>query len=265
VNASTAAESPAFVFDWEPPRRRQLTMLGFIAASLIAHALCFYLFQIVYPPTVAILPPPARISLVSWSSEEGRNLLRWIEAEDPALAFATQRSPEARLRALPKVEHIPSYLANEPPIQQPPPLIMDVRAPSAQSPGPVPILRAKRPPPSSEVATTIFFPSEFAGLGDAKCAEPKFTASSNEPAQAMQFCVAVNARGEIRHCFAMNSSGDHALDEQARQHVVLCRFPLRSTSHRANEQNLTWGVATIEWGTDVARPQAMAATTTSSQ
>ncbi|HEV8185617.1 MAG TPA: hypothetical protein VGP40_06640, partial [Chthoniobacterales bacterium] len=72
------------LFDWSPPRRRKLSIISFIAASTALHALCFYVFQIIYPPTIALLPPPARVNLITAASEEGRVLLRWIEAEDPA-------------------------------------------------------------------------------------------------------------------------------------------------------------------------------------
>ncbi len=133
MNASIAGPGPEpLLFSWEPPRRRQIAISTFLALSLIAHALCFYVFQIIYPTTVSLLPPPARVSVISSDSEEGRTLLRWIDAEDPALAFTTQRPPEARLRALPKVEHIPSYLAVDLAFKQVPLPVVDLHIPSSQ-------------------------------------------------------------------------------------------------------------------------------------
>src|SRR5439155_9695275 len=119
--------------------------IGFISASAILHAFCFYLFQIVYPPSVALLPPPARVALITPDSDATRSLLRWVDAEDPALASATHRPPEARLRALPKIQHIPSYLVEEPKLKPIPPLAPDTRAPSSQPPGPVPVTRRATP------------------------------------------------------------------------------------------------------------------------
>jgi hypothetical protein len=261
VIASAAVESGPLLFNWESPRRRKLTILTFLAASFVGHVFCFYVFQIVYPPTVAILPPPVRISLISPTSEEGRSLLRWIEAEDPALAFATQRPPDARLRALPKVEHVPSYAANEPAIQEIPPLVPELRTPSSHPPGPVPIVHEKIAPVPNEIPTSVSFSNEFAGFGAPQSPATKFASSNNESLQALRFRMAVNGRGEIRHCFAVNSSGDPALDEQARQHLVLCRFPTKSTTDSgSSDQSLTWGLATVEWGNDVARPQAKSTT-----
>ena len=121
MNAPAAEAAPApLLFSWEPPRQRRRAILAFLFVSLLAHAFCFYVFQIVYPPTVALLPPPAHVSLISANSDEGRTLLRWIDAENPALVFATQRPPETRLRALPKTTHVPSYLMSAPALKRVP-------------------------------------------------------------------------------------------------------------------------------------------------
>src|SRR3978361_9910 len=96
------------IFNWGPARSRKVSLISFIAASAVLHAFCFYIFQIIYPPTVALLPPPARVNIITPDSEEGRVLLRWLEAEDPALSSITQRWPESSDFALPKAEHVPS-------------------------------------------------------------------------------------------------------------------------------------------------------------
>jgi hypothetical protein len=255
MNASASPAATSFLFTWEAPRRHKAAIVAFVAASVLLHAFCFYLFQIVYPPTVVLLPPPARVSLISPNSEEGRTLLRWIEAEDPALASATHRPDEARIRALPAVRHIPSYLREEPVLKEIPPLIPDTPAVSSQPPGPVPILH--RPKPSRAPApTTVLFSKELDGLGVAKFQLPKFTASSADMPQSVSFRVAVGGHGDIRYCFALNSSGDPALDEQARQHLALGRFTQRSTIGEGGKQDLVWGIATVEWGNDVSRPGA---------
>jgi hypothetical protein len=239
------------LFSWEPPQRERLAIVGFLALSLLAHALCFYLFQIVYPPTVSSLPPPARVSVISSTSEEGRSLLRWIDAEDPALAFTTQEPPEARLRALPKVEYIPSYLAIQPVLKEVPAPDVHLRIPSAHPPGPVPFLHRQTRPAIGPSKTSVSFSEELVPLGSPTLPEPSFTASNNESPHAIRFRVAVSGTGEIRYCFPLNSSGDSLLDEQARRYLTLCRFPLR----HGQLADLVWGIATVEWGTDVARAQ----------
>src|ERR1700745_4051532 len=110
---SSSAVEP-LIFNWHWSRRRNLAIVGFLVLSLVAHAACFYIFQIVYPPIVGLLPPPARLSLITSNSEEGQTLLRWVEAEDPALASRTQRPVESSATMLPRLEHVPSYVAREP-------------------------------------------------------------------------------------------------------------------------------------------------------
>ena len=80
-----------FIFNWEGPRHRKLAIAGFIAASFVLHITGFYLFQVVYPPIVSLLPAPQRVNLIAANSEQAVTLLRWIDAEDPALASTTRR------------------------------------------------------------------------------------------------------------------------------------------------------------------------------
>jgi hypothetical protein len=83
----------------------------------------------------------------------------------------------------------------------------------------------------------------------------RFIASNNETPETLRFRVAVNEFGEIRHCFAIDSSGDPALDEQARLQVIRTRFmPASGTGENAG-WSLIWGIATIQWGNDILRPQ----------
>src|SRR5947208_5649398 len=110
---STAAPSP-LIFSWAPPRRRASALIVFLIASITLHAACFYIFQIVYPPTVALLPAPARLNVISPDDADSLALLRWVEAEDPALASTTQRPADYRPIALPRLEHIPSYAQHQP-------------------------------------------------------------------------------------------------------------------------------------------------------
>src|SRR6266487_4573726 len=182
-------------------KREGRSIIIFLTISLIAHALCFYVFQIVYPPTVALLPPPARVSVIAPDSEEGRTLLRWIDAEDPALAFTTQRPPEARLRALPAVEHIPSYRAAEPALKEVPPLALDLRIPSAQPLGAVPFVHREAAPAFGPAATSVSFSKELDTFGTPTLPKPSFAASNDEPPQTVRFRVAVSGNGEIRYSF----------------------------------------------------------------
>ena len=255
-NFSPEVATEPLLFSWDSPRRRRAAFLAFLALSLLAHAVCFYVFQVVYPPTITLLPPPARVALITPASEEGRTLLRWIDAEDPAVAFTTHRPPEARLRALPKVEHVPSYHAMEPPLKEPPPLEVNLRAPESQPPDAVPFMRQRSVSAGEPITTSVSFSSELDTFGVATLPALKFAASTGEAPEAIRFRVAVGRFGEIRYCFPMNSSGDPGLDEQARLCLMRCRFHRIASDGGKPDALLTWGVATIEWGSDISRPQA---------
>jgi hypothetical protein len=208
-----------------------------------------------YPSTVELLQPPARVSVIAPDSEEGRTLLRWIDAEDPALAFTTQRPPEARLRALPAVEHIPSYRAAEPALKEVPPLALDLRIPSAQPPGAVPFVHREAAPALGAAATSVSFSEELEAFGTPTLLKPSFAASNDESPQTVRFRVAVSSDGAIRYCFPLNSSGDPALDEQTRRYLVLGRFSQNLIITEKADRALAWGIATVEWGNDVTRPK----------
>ena len=257
---------PAFpgeplLFSWESPRRGRIAIIAFLLLSLFVHALCFSLFQIVYPPTVALLSPPARVTLITAASEDGRTLLRWIDSEDPALAFTTQRSPEGRLRTLPKVDHIPSYLTVQPLLKEPPPPDIDLRIPSSQPPGPVLLSHREPVQAIGPIKTSVSFSQELQIFGAPSLPAPNFVASNGETTEAIRFRVAVNGIGEIRFCFPLSSSGDPVLDEQARRYLALCRFTQASASAGKVDPFLTWGIATIQWGSDVGRPRPTATDT----
>jgi hypothetical protein len=83
-----------------------------------------------------------------------------------------------------------------------------------------------------------------------------FTASNTESPQAIRFRIGLSRQGDVRYCFPLNSSGDPALDEQARQRLEIVRLPPRSASDSGDVQSLVWGIATVEWGDDVALPQS---------
>ena len=250
------------VFGWEKPGRGKWTLSGFLLASLGLHAFGFYLFQIVYPPAVALLPPPGRVSLIAPNSDDGRQLLRWIEAEDPALASTTQAPPDAKALTLPTIQHAPSYLGRQPLLKELPPGPPALHIPSARPPAPVE--RSSNAPSIAVTAvpTVIRFSRELDSLLSPQTPELKFTASGRDAMEPARFLMAVNEKGETRYCFLQASSGDPALDEQARKYLAATRFPAIRNSPSANVASLTWGTATLHWGNDITPATAPSPTPT---
>lgn len=243
-SAQTANFTP--VFEWAPPRRRRLSLAGFLLGSLVLHALCFYLFQVVYPLTTSLTPPPARVSLISPRTEEGRALLEWLAAEDPALASTTMRAPESTTALPPAPAHRPSYQEYKPALRELPTYRADLRIPSAYPPGPAPLPRARAVDAPAQVPTRVEFTP---APGDAKLPPLHFTAASNEPPRAAHFRIAIDRAGAVRHVLLEESSGDRALDEQARRLLLLARF-----AASVNDAALRWTLAVFQWGNDIAAP-----------
>src|SRR4030095_11821200 len=252
VASESASEPP--LFSWDSPRRQGTMLAAFLVLSVVVHALCFYVFQIVYPTPVALLPPPARVTFIAPDSEEGRTLLRWIDAEDPAVAFTTHPAPEARLGALPKTEHLPSYSTIEPNLKELPSLKPDLRIPSSRPPSAVHSVARKTASAKGTARTYISFSRDLDQFGAPTLPQSGFATSDGETPETLRFRVAVNDLGEIRYCFPINSSGDSALDEQARWRVVRSRFLQNRQAGTKPGSSFIWGVATIQWGSDVARP-----------
>ncbi|HEX4665959.1 MAG TPA: energy transducer TonB [Chthoniobacterales bacterium] len=252
MNAPSLAQNPGdLLFRWEKPRRRRVAIAGFLLASAALHALCFYLFQVVYPPAISLLPPPAQVSVIAPSSPEARTFLNWLNAEDPAFATQTQRPADARAFQLPKLAHVPSYVAVPPRLKEPPARPTIDSVPSAMLPAPVPILPATKPPPPLVAPTTLVFSG---ALGQLPVTHPdlKFKASVDEAPPAARFRVAVDSSGVVRYLFLEQSSGDAALDEQARHYLALCRF--KPGPPLTNENGLTWATASFEFGSDLGLP-----------
>src|SRR6266436_5630300 len=88
-----------------------------LSERLRRRATCFQLGP------AALMPPPARVTLISPDDPESLALLRWVEAEDPALTTTTQRLPEAKSLVLPPIQHRPSYASHQPKLKALPPLL----------------------------------------------------------------------------------------------------------------------------------------------
>jgi hypothetical protein len=252
-----SASADHLIFGWEKPRRGNWALAGFLLGSLAVHALGFYLFQIVYPPAVALLPPPGRVSLIAPNSGEGLLLLRWLEAEDPALASNTQLPASGKSLTMPTIQHAPSYLARQSPLKRLPPATSELGVPSARPPGPVERTAPRTQPVTTIVPTVVRFSPELEKSGPAQSPDFKFKASGQTSPQAAQFRIAVNEKGEVRYCFLQSSAGDPALDEQMRKYLALCRLLPGTDRKGQTAENLIWGMATVEWGNDIAAAPAL--------
>ena len=178
-------------------------------------------------------------------------LLRWLEAEDPALASNTQPS-ERELLSLPAVQHEPSYLLHRPALKEMPFVNADVGVPSAHPPGAVENPRVAFQS-ATRFSTAVHFSAELETAGSPQAPAMRFTASGQGPPRAAEFRIGVGDKGDVRYCFLETSSGDAGLDEQARRYLMLFRLPDLGTA-RLESDALVWGTARIDWGNDIVLP-----------
>lgn len=241
------------LFDWQPDRRGKLVIASFIVLSAVLHAFGFYLFQISHPPAVGLLPPPARVALIRPEADEGRALLNWIEAEDPALVSTTQPPPDSKLLAPPKLRHIPSYAGEPAALPMVPDPAPDLRVPSIAAPAPVRTATLVRPRPSARVATQLIISAELQPRQTATLPKIDFRASGSEAPENSEFLIAVTPAGVVQYCLPRRTSGDPALDRQAAAYLARCRFAPVAAS-----ENLIWSNVTFAWGNNLAPPPSPA-------
>ena len=238
------------VFQWREKRRSLLVLFWFVILSFFVHALALYLFQVNYPSTVSIAPPPVQVSLLTPSSPEYRTLIRWIEAGNPALVMSP---PDTTPPGILQSTYKPSYAA----VHALPMEVTDqnepVRFPAAiGSPGAMEIA-ASNPPqsaiaPASPGASLLRLSGALAGRKLKKKAEIHPTQKSSLTLKPSRFMAGVNDRGEVRYVFLEESCGDKNLDQWA-EHNLLTQIDFVPAP-----ENITWGVATYFWGDDACAP-----------
>lgn len=239
-----SATSPALTFEW--PRREgfPVVLLGCVAISLVAHVATFFVFQVTEPPGSTIARAAPQVSVLTPSSPEKIALLRWIDAQDPALAATAASAPPPALLA---TAYRPSYatMRTAPlgPVETP----VAVPFPTARDPFEIIARAGSRPAPPAAATTapptTIAFAEPLARRAPATPPPLVPQTRANEPIEPARFLIGVTARGEVRFAFLQDSSGQPALDEQAAAHLQRLVFA-------PDEAPITWASATVIWGAE---------------
>ena len=230
------------IFRW-PERNVSFVFPLLFLASVAVHALTFYVFQVVYPPTPALAPTPGQVTLLS-PGPESEALLKWVDAQDPAAACLQEITPPG----LGEVRYIPSYSREQslPKLEEPPgptvfPPARDPLAPLAKV--------ASATPPHRAVRTSLSFSESLRGRDAAPGEAVKLNRKSAVGLHPTEFLTAVDDRGELRFCFLQAGCGDREIDLQAE--AILRSHPFRHTDTPAP---LVWGFATFVWGNEAFSP-----------
>lgn len=233
------------VFRW-PERTASLLFPAFLVVSLVVHASAFYLFQVAYPPSVTLSPPPAQVTLITPDRPESAAFLRWVQAQDPAIAGSIEEvAPPPGLGERP---YRPSYATAHAFQMEVEPREEVTGFPAART-----LLDARdssptaaTPAPRRSVATSLAFSEELDARDAAPNAPLKLATPSRVNLHATVFLVGVGASGDVRYCFPQAgstgaSSGDPKVDAQAE---VL----LRTHPFLPSQTPLQWGFAMFTWG-----------------
>ncbi|MDR3401460.1 MAG: hypothetical protein P4L99_03090 [Chthoniobacter sp.] len=215
-----------------------------VLGSLLAHAGTFFLFQVVYPQRVTIPQPAPHVSLLTPSSPENIALLRWIEAEDPALV--ANDNPVAP-PGLVDVQYHPSFASPRTaplgaPVEAAPavrfPPAVDTLSPTSRS-QPAPRTPAAIP----AQGTSIVYSGTLSDRSLTKNPPLATPYRASAPAEPTTLLIGVDGQGAVRFSIVQHPSGDQGLDEMAAAH-------LKNVTFAASEAPITWGFATFSWGGD---------------
>jgi len=235
----------ALTFGWEHARQWTGALPRFLALSLGAHALTFFLFQIAYPERATISAPALTVNLLDPRRAEHQALLRLIEAEDPAPTLTAQSTVPAELLSVP---YRPSYATVRTFPQTLPEPRAAVQFPPARDP--VAIIRSGNriepavPRPRTAVATHLMLGESLANRSIRKAFTVPPEAPRTTALLPTRFLIAVTSTGDVRYVFLQDSSGDSDAD-------TLAARAIQRTAFVAADPPLVWSHATVAWGDDI--------------
>ena len=248
-----SANAPESGFFWPAQRKSSWRLAGLIFLMLFAHSAAFFLFQAATP---AINPPPRTappVQLLTAYAQDGHrsaeneSLLRWIEAEDPALIA---KVPNVAMPELVDVPYRPSFNTKRTPPLRVPPEPPTVQFPPARDSlslimsgmPPREVARSPLPPRATEVSLSSKLSQRMTAL-------PPFKPQSRaaQLVQVSQFLIGVAADGETRFVFPQKqeSGSVPALESEAAAFLSGLRFKPDPS------KPILWGSATVQWGDDI--------------
>ena len=245
-------EKSGLTFHWPDARHVSFVLPGFIALSILVHALAFGVLQVEYPKAASIALPPAQVSLLEPSTPEKQAFLKWIDAQDPAL---NSKPADVLPPDLVSVPYEPTYAKSRTQPKSPPEEAVSVSFPPAESPAAIVehAITAKKPPavPVPSLPTRVRVSGDLASRKMTN--QPSlsdFPVHASTELEPTRFLVGVGERGDLRYSFLQAGCGDNKIDEQAGRRLSQFEFAPGSSS-------TTWGVITFYWGKEVfAEPAA---------
>jgi hypothetical protein len=248
-----SVQAPQTTFIWPARRKSSWRLAGLIFAMLFLHSATFFLFQAATPvinPPPRTAPPVQMLSATGHdgtSLPENESLLRWIDAEDPALVA---RIPNVDLQTHVEVPFRPSFAT-----MRTPPLSLPAEVPTVQFPPARDALslimsgmpsRETAQTPLPPCATEVLFPGR---LGERVLQPPTFKPRARvaQLLQTSHFVMGISPEGETRFVFPQTEETGSvaALDKEAAAFLATVRFkPEPGTP-------MVWATAQVRWGDDI--------------
>ena len=100
-------------FDWSRVAPVSLRLFFFLILSWVAHGFCFYLFQVVYPPSERFSPSPARITFLTPNDAASQAMLREVEDRIVFINSSGWESAAKRSAKRNAIEFKPSFAEHE--------------------------------------------------------------------------------------------------------------------------------------------------------
>ncbi len=244
-----ALRGEGLIFQWKDHRKWKLRLAFFLLVSLSLHLSCFYLFQVVYPPTERSLPQSAQITILNPRDSATLAVMNQIEDRLAVIDSSTRREMPGMSIEKHAVKFKPFYSEYEMQLKSPPALFEKTPVPDLYPPGeavlPETHFRAGTPDIAPEWTPHPFVKVRGKELGTRDFVAPiswgedleRFAETDGNRAS---FMIAVNAAGRVVHCLL--SEGEETGVAQLVQRKV--RGLLFAPSPGAG---LQWGWVDLSW------------------
>lgn len=222
----------------------------FLFCSFVLHAFCFYLFQVVYPPSERFTPNPARITFLSGNDSNSRAKLTSLE--DRVVYFDSSGSDSAaRVRIEDyTVAFKPSFAGYAPKLRELPETERGSALPPTiefhrtDLPAPSPPAPAERPGPVAErtPGPRLDLEGQLAGRLTGGAGDWEWTPEESKALEGRHAIIrlAVDEKGAVRHAL-VHRGIESGLDAGILARVRAMRLAA------APGGGLVWGTLRLEW------------------
>ncbi len=248
----TSPPKPALIFDWRKPKGQLGRLLLWIAATVLALTVFFFLFRVVYPQTQRFIPVAQQIVILNPLDPASLAAINHVADRDfMVIPSANQQKNALNLEDHAPVFH-PLYEKHELKILDVPqrnsavaPLrLLDVTAPILPRLD-LSELHRLLPPEKSSAAAPLLEVRVTGALASRKLTfRPEFPAAAISDPEAWRFKIGVNSGGRVT--FALPTGNPEKNSEAARLIGLMQQLRFEPDASQAADTPV-WGLATLIW------------------